>query len=174
MKSLNPELYEEELQKLEKLRSEERARLKHKGGSKWKRNILVKGSRDPEVRKALIEQANLAKTLTEDCKNISETESEIEEDENIQIDNNDELNEKIKILSDNKWFKETPVELNKLKNRYFNAFSTKEINLSEDKKEITNENETKIKEKINLDSRFDFSKADEELMNQNLDPGIKI
>lgn len=76
------DLLMEEIDKLQKLRAQERASLKHKNTGKWAKHAKFRAKYDEEARNAMIEQIGLAEKLLKKPADIdSDSESEEEEEE---------------------------------------------------------------------------------------------
>ncbi|XP_040180988.1 U3 small nucleolar RNA-associated protein 14 homolog A isoform X2 [Rana temporaria] len=87
LRKTNPEAALEELEKLQRARIEERMSLKHQNSGKWAKSKLFMAKYDEEARKAMQEQLQKNKELTQKVKAGSESEeSEEEEEEEIVPD----------------------------------------------------------------------------------------
>ncbi|KAF0990426.1 hypothetical protein HZS_448 [Henneguya salminicola] len=177
MKSSQPELYENQINELEKLRAEERARLKHRGGSKWRRNLLLKGSRNPELTEALIEQHRINQKLTVDNKIEIECDEDEIESKEVNVDG------KIIDLVENSWFNENSTEIKLLREALSSQFA-KPSKINSYKRKINEKYpETNLKLEINsisdvnnvkkhielfgsVHAEHDMNKADKELIEE--------
>nr|XP_033800425.1 U3 small nucleolar RNA-associated protein 14 homolog A isoform X2 [Geotrypetes seraphini]XP_033800426.1 U3 small nucleolar RNA-associated protein 14 homolog A isoform X2 [Geotrypetes seraphini] len=81
LKMKNPEAALEELQKMERIRIEERMSLKHQNSGKWARSKAIMAKYDQEARQAMQEQLAKNKELTKKLQVVSDSdEAEVEEE----------------------------------------------------------------------------------------------
>ncbi|XP_057306548.1 U3 small nucleolar RNA-associated protein 14 homolog A-like isoform X1 [Hydractinia symbiolongicarpus] len=82
----NPELFQSELEKAEKLRALERANLRHRNTSKWAKNLITKGRKTKQEQEVVREQLRLSRQLTEH-KTIDDNDSEGSDNEGTAENN---------------------------------------------------------------------------------------
>ncbi|XP_030065361.1 U3 small nucleolar RNA-associated protein 14 homolog A [Microcaecilia unicolor] len=81
LKMKNPEAALEELQKMERVRIEERMSLKHQNSGKWARSKAIMAKYDQEARRAMQEQLDKNKELTQKLQVVSDSdEAQVEEE----------------------------------------------------------------------------------------------
>lgn len=83
LRKTNPEAALEELEKIQRARIEERMSLKHQNSGKWAKSKVLMAKYDEEARKAMQEQLQKNKELTQKIKALSESEESEEEEEII-------------------------------------------------------------------------------------------
>jgi len=101
----NPELFQSELEKAEKLRALERANLRHRNTTKWAKNLIIKGKqKTKEDQDHVREQLRISRELTNN--KTVDVDEDISEDDNAEEHNEGESH--LKLLnkeqqSDNPW-----------------------------------------------------------------------
>lgn len=79
----DPELFNAELLKAEKLRAQERASLRHRNTSKWAKNLITRGHKNKTDQESIREQLRISRELTE----IKTT---VDSDEDIPVDHEED------------------------------------------------------------------------------------
>ncbi|XP_031554380.1 U3 small nucleolar RNA-associated protein 14 homolog A-like [Actinia tenebrosa] len=101
----DPQKAAEELEKMDRIRAEERLSLKHRSTSKWAKNLLIRGHKNPEAKKAIQEQLELSRKLTE--KQQVHTESDDDDDDDTNAIDPSSMFGNLKADSNNPWSLDT-------------------------------------------------------------------
>ncbi|KXJ13105.1 U3 small nucleolar RNA-associated protein 14-like B [Exaiptasia diaphana] len=163
LEKTDPEKALEELEKLERERAKERLSLKHRSTSKWAKNLLIRGQNNPEAKKALQEQLDLSRKLTEKQREMSE--SEEEEESGVLPEDDDESNTFGRLVAeaDNPWSIDktgdvTALDDNEKKTNELSGFKLAEPIINKESVYIDNNNENSDTEAPEDDFEITLSK----------------
>lgn len=101
----NKDMLLDEIDRLQKLRAQERASLKHKNTGKWAKHAKFRAKYDDEARKAMLEQIGIAEKLLEKAAPV-ESDTDDEEDEDV-----------ISVESESEDDTDNELEVNKMENK---------------------------------------------------------
>ncbi|KNC98242.1 uncharacterized protein SPPG_06642 [Spizellomyces punctatus DAOM BR117] len=93
LKRLDPQLAEQERDRLETERARERMTLKHKNTGKWAKQMLNRKDGDPETHRAVMEQLDKHEALKRRIKGFESDESDFDGSDEENYDGNSEVDE---------------------------------------------------------------------------------
>ncbi|TPX70881.1 hypothetical protein SpCBS45565_g01475 [Spizellomyces sp. 'palustris'] len=93
LKRLDPQLAEQERDRLETERAKERMTLKHKNTGKWAKQMLNRKDGDPETHRAVMEQLDKHEALKRRITGFESDESEYDDSDEENYDGNSEVDE---------------------------------------------------------------------------------